>query len=193
MPRIRSTPDVADRLERTLAAIRDQVREVGAAEGRIAELAEQAVRIARGTQNVSEAAAFAVLSVDLTGRIEAALKVAGPANALTLARDLRAPSAHVATSLRALRRKGAITNIGTNTDPLWCWRVGDETETSDVMRAVDGILRVKAMSLQELIAATGVRRNRLSGVLVRLQRDGVPMKNLGDGRRAVWWIDSRKE
>ncbi len=37
------------------------------------------------------------------------------------------------------------------------------------------------------IAANG--ENSLKSVLVRLQRDGRPVVNLGNGSRAIWWID----
>lgn len=192
MPRARRAADpsvTVNRLDRTLAAIRDQLREVANAEGRIRELAESAVRIARGTGDVTQAAARAVLIADLSGRVENALRLSGPSTAARLARSLAAPSSRVSEVLRTFKRAGRVSNIGTATEPLWCWRPGDDIETADLMREVDLILRARPMMLRELQEALGMEeRNRISGVLVRLQKDGVPVVNLGDGRRAVWAV-----
>jgi hypothetical protein len=66
--------------------------------------------------------------------------------------------------------------------------VGDEGPTPELYAAVDRMLRTRRMTFQELLDATGARANRIKGVLMRLQRDEVPLMNLGDERRAIWFI-----
>jgi len=86
-----------------------------------------------------------------------------------------------------------VVNLGTDTEPRWHWRIGDETPTDELGLEIERILRERPSTLQELITFSGARRNRISGVLVRLQVAGVPIVNLGDGRRAVWAIARRKK
>lgn len=170
MPRTRSRETAAHRLDRTLAAIGDQLREVAAAEGRIRELAERAARIARGTGDVSQEAARAVLLADLSGRVENALRASGPAGTAKLARSLSAPAARVSEVLRGFRRDGSVVNIGTETEPLWAWRIGDETPTEDLMQAVDLLLRTRLGTQSE--NPHGHEAQALPGALERVACPG---------------------
>ncbi len=69
-------------------------------------------------------------------------------------------------------------------------KVGDETTTEILVEAVRQAITGRARTLQELIEVTGARRNRISGVLVRLQvaNPGI-VKNLGTNARAIWYIE----
>lgn len=55
---------------------------------------------------------------------------------------------------------------------------------------VERLLRRSPLTFRDLMAAlgAGTNENRVKGVLVRLQRDGRGVVNLGDGARAVWFI-----
>ncbi len=66
--------------------------------------------------------------------------------------------------------------------------VGDEGPTSELKAVVKQAISVRGMTLQELSDVTGARRNRISGVLVKLQLDGEKVVNEGDGYRAIWRI-----
>lgn len=70
--------------------------------------------------------------------------------------------------------------------PYW---VGDDGPTDElkaaILRCIQG--NPNGTTFQEILQATGARGNRVSGAIVKLQRDGHRIKNLGDQRVARWW------
>lgn len=66
--------------------------------------------------------------------------------------------------------------------------VGDETSTAELVDAITRLLRVKPMTFQELLEATGARDNRIKGVLMRMQRVGMRLVNLGTEQKALWFL-----
>lgn len=70
--------------------------------------------------------------------------------------------------------------------------VGDEGPTEQLMSVVKLMLEERPMRLQEILDATGARDNRVKGVLMRLQREGVRLVDVapeGTGK-ALWFIPS---
>lgn len=64
--------------------------------------------------------------------------------------------------------------------------------TSQLYRDAEAALRVQPRTFRDLCAALAIdesNENRLKSVIVRLQRDGHNVVNLGNGARAIWWID----
>jgi glutaredoxin 2 len=70
------------------------------------------------------------------------------------------------------------------------YHVGDEGPTPELMQVVQRMLTERAMTFQELLDATGARANRIKGVIMRLQRDGVRVVNLGTEAKALWFCPS---
>lgn len=66
--------------------------------------------------------------------------------------------------------------------------IGDEMPTPALMALVQQLITEKPMAFQELLEATGARDNRIKGVLMRLQREGARVVNLGTQARALWFI-----
>lgn len=70
--------------------------------------------------------------------------------------------------------------------------VGDDGPTEDLMRAIQSLLQERPLRFQELLEATGARDNRIKGVIMRLQREGVRVVDVapaGTGK-ALWFIPS---
>lgn len=67
--------------------------------------------------------------------------------------------------------------------------------TAKLMHDVETVLSQRPLTFRELMAALGLGvndENRVKGVLVRLQapsRGRLAVVNLGNGARALWWID----
>lgn len=152
----------------------------------LVEINEKVEALARGTGDVTEVAAQARAAGggSLPERIEATLRER-PMDIAELTRVLGAPAGRVSAQLKRLRAGRHVRNVGTSTDPRWAWVVGDSGPTVDLMSVVEGLLRARPMTLRELERATGARRNRLSGVLWRLRRDG-RVVNKGNGQTALW-------
>lgn len=73
--------------------------------------------------------------------------------------------------------------------PHW---VGDEGTTEELMDTVAKMLRERPWRFVELLEATGARDNRIKGVIMRLQREGVRVVDVapeGTGK-ALWFIPS---
>lgn len=71
--------------------------------------------------------------------------------------------------------------------PHW---TGDEGSTEDLMDTIYRMLIERPWKFQELLEATGARDNRIKGVLMRLQREGVRVVDVapaGTGK-ANWFI-----
>ena len=65
--------------------------------------------------------------------------------------------------------------------------VGDEGPTEELMVVVRTALTERPMRFQELLDATGARDNRIKGVIMRLQREGKRVVNMGDDNKALWF------
>ena len=68
--------------------------------------------------------------------------------------------------------------------PYWC---GDEGPTEDLMVAVWRMLLDRPRTFREILEATGARDNRIKGVIMRLQREGKRVVNMGDDNKALWF------
>lgn len=68
--------------------------------------------------------------------------------------------------------------------PYWC---GDEGPTEDLMGAVWRMVLDRPWTFQEILEATGARDNRVKGVIMRLQREGKRVVNVGTATRALWF------
>jgi hypothetical protein len=73
--------------------------------------------------------------------------------------------------------------------PYW---VGDEGPTEELMTVVKTMLEERPMRFVEILEQTGARDNRIKGVIMRLQREGVQVVDVapeGTGK-ALWFIPS---
>lgn len=178
-------------LEDALHVISEQAAANAKEQVRIAKLAMKAIAIAKGTSDVAAEARAAVAEVaeqKMPDQIRAAMLAHGPLSLVDLSKVLNQPAERVRRAAKVLRASRRLRNIGTDVSPVWWWAVGDEGETAELRESVAKLLRYRPMTLQEIVEATGARRNRISGVLVKLQVRGFPVQNLGDGQRAVWFI-----
>lgn len=66
--------------------------------------------------------------------------------------------------------------------------VGDDAPPEVLFRQVERLLRERPHTEEELVEATGARRNRVRGALVHFNRFGPEVRNIGKNRRAQWWI-----
>jgi uncharacterized protein (DUF2461 family) len=66
--------------------------------------------------------------------------------------------------------------------------VGDEGPTPELLEAIRKMLTERPLTFQALLDATGARPNRIKGVIMRLQREGARVVNLGNEARALWFI-----
>lgn len=151
-----------------------------------AALAERVARLAKGTGDVTDAAALAVAAAKPTtpeDRVVAVLgeRVAG-VDDLVAATGLKQAQVNLVAARLAV--KGRAYNLGSESRPRWTLVVGDDTTTDVLAEACARCLRERPMELLELASATGGRRNRVSGILTRLE--GV--QNLGTGTRARWFL-----
>lgn len=176
-----------------------------AAEQLASRFRERTLRaLARGTNDdISTKAKLAVTltddSIPLIKRVETALR-AKPCTPEQLAKLTGTPLPEVFHLIRRMRNMKCPTrnqddadearlifNIGTEAEPRFIWVIGDETPTQEVRDIVETLITLKAYTFADLYAATGVRRGRLSGVLVDFQRDGRKIKNEGGTDRRYRW------
>lgn len=68
------------------------------------------------------------------------------------------------------------------------WWVGDEGPTGDLLETVQRMLTGQAHTFREIKDATGAGDNRIKGVLMRMQREGINLVNVGTDTRALWTI-----
>lgn len=70
--------------------------------------------------------------------------------------------------------------------------VGDEGPTEQLMEVVKDMLTERPLRFQEILDATGARDNRVKGVIMRLQREGVRVVDVAPPHsgKAVWFIPS---
>lgn len=155
-----------------------------------AAITEQQARLdalttfARGTRDIAPVPAA---PKTLDERLEALLREK-PRTLVELAAELSlTPGATIVAMRRAVEAKKAF-NLGTESSPRWFWRVGDEGPTQELVHAVTAIIGDRPMGMRELIDATGARGNRVSGVIVQLQRSGAPIQNVGTAAVARWFL-----
>ena len=73
--------------------------------------------------------------------------------------------------------------------PYW---TGDEGTTEELMEMIEKMLIERPWRFAELLEATGARDNRIKGVIMRMQREGVRVVDVapeGTGK-ALWFIPS---
>lgn len=70
--------------------------------------------------------------------------------------------------------------------------VGDEGPTEQLMSVIKDMLTEHPMRFQQILEATGARENRIKGVIMRLQRDGVRVVDVASegAGKALWFIPS---
>lgn len=71
-------------------------------------------------------------------------------------------------------------------------RVAAPASVSPLYTSTETLLSERPHTFRELCMALkidGEQENSLKSIIVRLQRDGKPIVNLGNGSRAIWWID----
>lgn len=69
---------------------------------------------------------------------------------------------------------------------------GDEGPTEQLMEVVKAMLQERPWMFRDMLEATGARDNRIKGVIMRLQREGVKVVDVapeGTGK-ALWFIPS---
>lgn len=67
------------------------------------------------------------------------------------------------------------------------------SSTGQLYARVQAALTDKPYTFRDLCVHLGITsdgENRVKSVIVRLQRDGLAVVNLGDRARAIWWIDT---
>lgn len=168
---------------------------------------ERAIKLARGTSDVTEVARAVVRQAALEGaesvskRIERVLRSEGaPLSLVDLIQEVDAPAGVVQKELQRLRSIKCPTrstedapnacqvyNHGTDFEPRWAWVIGDEAPTAELSAAVEKMIAARPYTFAELTLATGARRGRLSGVLVRFQREGRQISNEGGSDRQYRW------
>ncbi len=191
----------AQMIEANLAIVREQAKEL---EQQIAEL-ESRVQIARGTGDVTTEAAAVVAQLatpspavvapkpvkqprlDLRSSVVVALK----RESLTLPQLSKAVGSQtgpVAEVMKALRKENAVFNVGSAEYPIWTYRVGDKTTTTELIKQVRRLISERPMSTKELVLATDARMSRVGGCIVHLQRTEKNLVNMGSPRRARWFL-----
>ncbi len=70
--------------------------------------------------------------------------------------------------------------------------VGDAGPTPELMMAVLSLLGEKPSTFQEIKSATGAGDNRIKGVIMRAQREGVRVVNLGTDTKAIWFCPTEE-
>lgn len=93
--------------------------------------------------------------------------------------------------MRKLAREHKVYNIGTENHPRWCWVIGDKSSPAELNEQVYRLTSAAPLTFNQLLAATGARRGRVSGAIVHMQRDpkiAPRIENLGNGRVFVWFV-----
>lgn len=167
---------------------------------------ERAIKLARGTRDIRTADEKPAAQT-LAEKIEAVLRgPQAPIALADLARLAGESGGKVHAELRRMRAQKCPTrstedapdarlvyNHGTDYDPRWAWVIGDQTPTAELSAAVEKMITARPYTFAELTAATGARRGRLSGVLVKFQREGRDITNEnGTDRQYRWKMSPRR-
>lgn len=114
------------------------------------------------------------------------------------ARQLRLQAEELEKSARARFARGTKLSVAPDAgrivakpapSPHW---TGDEGPTEALMTSIQMLLIERPRRFVELLEATGARDNRIKGVIMRLQREGVNVVDIappGTGK-ALWFIPS---
>lgn len=154
-----------------------------------------AVPRAKGTQDITRAAVLArtngALDVPLptrtvAERVRAALR-AKPSTLLELVLDVEVSSRAVSNALKEIRPQ----NIGTDTHPIWTCPIGDETPAGELVEKIAQLTAIRPLTLAEIVAFTGARRNRVSGAIVRLG-EARRIENHGAQNAARWYSPPKR-
>lgn len=195
-------PALAEEVARVAAeqrALDDLVREQDA---RVAALQ---AKLARGTGDVTDAAAAAIrVATALTPpavspmpplpeRIETELR-ARFLSLKELCHRVRAPAGPVSAFLKRAKAQRLVYNVGSEEQPVYTWVIGDDAPTTELYPLVERLIARRPFEHAELMSATGARRGRVSGAIVdiakRHGRDAV--RNVGGTRaRHRWFLDLR--
>lgn len=70
--------------------------------------------------------------------------------------------------------------------------IGDNTDATQVYATVISVVSERPRTRAEIVELTGVSPNRINSALVKAQRDGIPLKNLGNQAKAVWYVPTMK-
>ena len=154
-----------------------------AAVARAEEALEEATRLVKHAQRTAVPPA----PPSLADRIETLLR-ARPHFGDELAEALKVPRAEVDEELTRLAGAGRLYNLANERNPRWTWVIGDDTSMSDLVAHIQPLLIDGPMLLADLVAATGARRNRVSGALLELKKAGKPLLNLGNGHIGRWFL-----
>lgn len=109
------------------------------------------------------------------------------ATAAEIATEVGLPVGVISAELAAAKKRGRVVDLGVG----WSWVVGDEGPTAELNDLVVRLVSARPMTFPELIAATGAREKRVSGAIVRIQRDDKlsrRFENQGTGSRARWYL-----
>ncbi len=178
--------DVAHALTQLTEIVREQSE-------KIAKLSERVGLVARGTEDVTEAAALAMatapasVQLPLGDRMQLLLRER-PHSTEELATRLVTSVGTVVEELRAFKTERRVFNTGNEDRPRWFWVFGPEASAADHTHAVRTLIRTQPMELQDLALATGLKPAQVSAILVKMQRDGEPVENHGTPKRARWYM-----
>ncbi len=168
--------------DRTLAEIRAELRSITERQSKLLARLES---LARGTEDVTEAAAIALQP--LGDRLQALVRER-PHSTDDLVQRLASPVGPVVEELRALRTDRKIWNCGNEERPRWFWVFGKEASQADLLHAVTTLIQTQPMELQDLALATGIPPNDVSSLLTKMKRNGLNVENLGNAKRARWFL-----
>ncbi len=179
--------------ERTeiLEEIREITGQVEALHARLAGLIERLATVATNgngshTPRVLTPAGGIPVMPTLTERIAQALRER-PVSTEDVASQVGAPVEKVVDEIKHLQGDARVYNVGNEARPRWYWVWGPEGRQEDLVSAVRTLIAVQPMELQDLALATGLRPSQVSAILVKLQREGETIQNLGTSKRARWF------
>jgi hypothetical protein len=98
-------------------------------------------------------------------------------------------SARMAKGTREIKTPSRGVVVKPARGPFW---TGDEGPTEQLMAVIKVMLKDRPRLFREIVEATGAGENRIKGVIMRLQRDGVRVVDVapeGTGK-ALWFIPS---
>lgn len=169
-----------DRLTRAQAAAAERIEKIRAE-----------LNLARGTDDVTDAARAAVAATPpLAERVERALR-SGIWSLADLCHEVKAPPGPVGKALKRAREARQVFNVGSEDRPRWTWIPGDAVETQELYAHIERLITDRPFWFAELLDATGARRGRVSGAIVSFQHAGRKVMNLGTEARARWFMPLR--
>ena len=180
----RTARETLTEMKKTIAVMQSEIAKL---ENDIAPAKPERATLARGTEEMAPVVDVKVEHT-LEERIVAALRVR-PLYFDELVIAVDEPAGRVARALNKMRKAERLFNLGSDDRPRWHFVIGDDASTAELRETLERLLTERPMTLNELIAATGCRANRISGALVQFDRDmGKPVLNLGNGKRALWFM-----